>query len=262
MRIKLELEKLENKFLPINYQYELHSWIYKTISKADSEFATWLHDKGYRIKNKEFKLFNFSNFYISKFKFHSNTERLEILTDTILLEISFYLDESANPFLEGLFGEQEFTIGDKLSSVRFYIKSVEFLEEENFLETNKFKSISPVCVSYKKEGSSTVSYLSPEDKLYEKILKLNLIDRYNSVPFIEQIKDIEFNFKLISSPKSKLIKIKSGTTSETKLRGFQYICEIKTSPEIFKLIYHSGLGEKTSMGFGYLKKLNDSKNLS
>ena len=71
MRFKLIIEKFERKdndLLPINYQYELASWIYKTIHYGNAEFADWLHKHGYMNDKKQFKLFTFSNLLINKIK--------------------------------------------------------------------------------------------------------------------------------------------------------------------------------------------------
>ena len=69
MRFKLTFEsKTRNKqpVIPINYQYPVSSWIYKMIHTGNSEFAEWLHSKGYMDQNKQFRLFNFSNLKIHK----------------------------------------------------------------------------------------------------------------------------------------------------------------------------------------------------
>lgn len=41
-----------NRILPINYQYPLHSWIYRVIQTVDAEFSRFLHDEGYGVGNK------------------------------------------------------------------------------------------------------------------------------------------------------------------------------------------------------------------
>ena len=51
---------------------------------------------------------------------------------------------------------------------------------------------------------------------------------------------------------SKLITIKQGRSDETKVRGFMCPLTIEGNPELIKLAYESGLGEKNSLGFGML----------
>ena len=60
-----------NTVIPIDYQYYLSSWMYKIINDGDAEYATFLHDTGYKVQSttsnddkafessRVFKLFNF-----------------------------------------------------------------------------------------------------------------------------------------------------------------------------------------------------------
>ena len=53
MRFKLQLEVNKRAFgnrLPINYQYEQSSAIYRILARADKDYATWLHENGLRIR--------------------------------------------------------------------------------------------------------------------------------------------------------------------------------------------------------------------
>lgn len=46
MRFKLTLKINREKYgdiLPLSYQYEASSAIYRILSKADKEYSTWLH---------------------------------------------------------------------------------------------------------------------------------------------------------------------------------------------------------------------------
>ena len=47
----------ENIRLPIHYNYLIQSLIYHSL---DEEFAEFLHDQGYEVEKRKFKLFNFS----------------------------------------------------------------------------------------------------------------------------------------------------------------------------------------------------------
>lgn len=68
MRLKINFSLSgKRQHLPFNYQYPVSSWIYKVLSKADKEFATILHELGYKIENgKTFKLFTFSQIGLKK----------------------------------------------------------------------------------------------------------------------------------------------------------------------------------------------------
>lgn len=69
MKFKLSFQVSEkNNTLPINYQYEFSTWIYKTLIAGNTEFANWLHDYGYTTGNKRIKLFTFSKLLSEKYR--------------------------------------------------------------------------------------------------------------------------------------------------------------------------------------------------
>lgn len=254
MRFKLVLEAIENNVIPASYQYELESWIYRTINRADGEFATWLHEKGFSFAGRTFKFFNFS--WLRLPKFETFRDRIRILGNQVDLEIAFHLEKIAEPFLVGLFQNQQFTLGDSVSQVKFEVRSVETLEEVVFGSQEVFQCISPVCVSIVSSEYSTATYISPLHPLYESKLRENIVTRLGALPNGDSIaKDFPFRFQLLDEPRSKLIRFKSGKAQETFVKGFKYLFSLETSPEVFRLIYDSGIGEKTSMGFGFVKRV-------
>lgn len=51
MRFKLVLERISSgRFMPLNYQYAVSSWIYKKIQEADPDYSRFLHRGGYKYK--------------------------------------------------------------------------------------------------------------------------------------------------------------------------------------------------------------------
>ena len=55
MRFKLTLQALKSRKIPLNYQYELSSWIYKLFSEINPEFASELHEKKLDQYKRNFK---------------------------------------------------------------------------------------------------------------------------------------------------------------------------------------------------------------
>ena len=126
MRFKLGLHLIGlQRILPINYQYELSSWIYQNIHYGNPEFSEWLHNHGYTHGSKQFRLFPFSNLSIEKYKISG--DRIEIVGESCFLDLSFYTEEAVEPFIMGIFKNQEFSLGDKISQVKFHVSSIEKL---------------------------------------------------------------------------------------------------------------------------------------
>ena len=153
MKFRLSLERIgQNRVLPINYSYEFSSWIYKTIHFGNAGFAEWLHSHGYTDGNKQFRLFTFSKLYPDKYKVQD--DRLELQGNKSILQISFYAEEAVEPFIIGLFRNQEFTIGDKVSKVQFHVTTIEKLAEPGWLGMMTFRTDTPLVISVKETENS------------------------------------------------------------------------------------------------------------
>ena len=258
MRFKLSLEIYgQSRVLPINYQYEFSSWIYKTIHFGNPEFAEWLHTHGYMNGKKQFKGFTFSK--LKSDKYDVKGDRIELQSHNASLYVSFYAEEAVEPFILGLFRNMEFGIGDKISKVQFRVTSIEKLPEPTWLPKMSFRLVSPVIISKKEtEMSKNATYLSPDEQCYAELFIKNLLSKYLAV-MAQKIKSSQLitlvntnatGITLIGKPKSKLVKIKVGTPGETSLKGYMFDFTITAPVELIKLGYYAGFGEKNSLGFG------------
>lgn len=166
MRFSLTLEADEpNSSIPINYQYPFSSWIYNTMNQGNPEFADFLHNKGYTDENKKFRLFCFSNLRMAKYRLEG--DRLFLLENPQKLIISFYPLEALEPFVLGLFKNQEFSIGDRTGKTGFKVKSIEKLAEPEFKNCMEFSLLSPVHMARRNPfDSSQVDHLHPEHSVH------------------------------------------------------------------------------------------------
>lgn len=254
MRIRLQLLiKRSGNALPINYQYPIAAWIYKTLHLANPEFSQWLHEQGYSYEKRKFKLFTFSpikfeNYVIQK-------DRIIAQTPNCNITLSFLLPEAVKHFVSGCFKNQHFGLGDRTSQVDFEVKAIDIENQIEFTNSMRFRSLSPICISepVERNGKLTSQYLSPEDNGYEQRFFDNLREKYLSAN--EGAQKLTGNCKLtvLHTPKSKLIIIKQGTPSESKVRGYNYDFEIEAPKELMEVGYYAGFGEKNSMGFGCIE---------
>ena len=248
-RLTLELTNPRERILPLNYQYELSSWIYHALNSADPAFAIWLHDKGYTDDRKQFKLFTFSNLVIPQRRIQA--DRLEIRSRDISMIITMLPDEMGSHFITGLFQDQSFALGDRLTQVPLKVASVEGLAEPAFSGNMSFTALSPLLISYKYPEDRYARYLSPDQPDYPALLFRNLKEKYRTFfkkefPFNER----EGKLEILTPPRKKGILIKAGTPSESKIIGYQYDFRITAPVELLRLGYYTGFGEKNSMGFG------------
>jgi CRISPR-associated endoribonuclease Cas6 len=262
MRFQLTLKPQGiQAIVPINYQYEISGWIYKTLHFGNPEFSEWLHNHGYLDGKKQFRFFTFSNLEIEQVQIQG--DRLKMGNQPCFIYISFLLEEAIEPFIIGLFKNQTFGIGDKISRADFYVSGIEKLPEPAWENTMHFKSLSPVVISYKSDPTArTATYLSPADSNYEELFFHNLLTRYRtykvqkqSIPDITEYNPSEMSLKVTGKVFSKMIKIKAGTPEQTLIKGFKYDFILTAPKELIRLGYYAGFGEKNSLGFGSGKVL-------
>jgi len=267
MRFKIHLNRTgRNNLLPINYQYELSSWIYKTLHFGNPEFSEWIHSEGYLIGKKQFKLFTFShlNFPDKGYTILKEKERLRVNSPNCHFYISMMMSDAAQNFILGLFKNQRFGLGDKQSLVDFEVGTIERIADPEFENTAQFRAISPIFVSkgggLLPSGKLRQIYLGPEDEGYKHLLLENLTNKWLAIQKIkgfgaEQMDFSQFEFNLLSKPRTKLIKIKADTAAQTKLKGYLYDFELKAPKQLIEIAYNTGIGGLGSQGFGCLGEI-------
>jgi CRISPR-associated endoribonuclease Cas6 len=268
MRFKIALQNIgKQRILPIDNQYFLSAWIYRIIANADKEFARFLHNHGYTLGNKQFKLFCYSPLLFEKYKIWKEKALIEVISKQVVFQISFCLNEAAEKFIIGLFNRQQFYLGNKFNGVDFAVTQIERLPDLihpnddspaihsiTNSPTKSYQAKSPVVISYKTESEKYARYLSPEEQGYGELVKQHLMQKYQTVPGVKPIPgNTEIKFILKSLPKSKLITIKPHTPQQSKVRGFLYRFSITAPEKVHRLILDAGFGEKNAQGFGWVE---------
>jgi CRISPR-associated endoribonuclease Cas6 len=251
MRFKLTLTVEKEPFgnhLPINYQYELSSFVYAAIHRSDAQYSTWLHQNGFIADNKQFRLFTFSHLHVPKYNIAG--DRLMIESPTVEWQIAFLPGRSTEEFIRGLFSEQVFTLGDRQSKVQFRVTGIELMAEPVFTTDTVLTTLSPVCIARHIPETNQIFYESPDRPYAREAMLRNLKNKYAAYHGHDYTGSDTFELKLLSKPISKLVSIKTGTPYQTKIRGYTFRFKLKADEELLKVMWNSGLGEKGSMGFG------------
>lgn len=268
MRFKIALQNIgKQRMLPIDNQYFLSAWIYSVIANADKDFARFLHNHGYALGNKQFKLFCYSPLLFEKYKIWKEKALIEVLSKQVTFQISFCLNEAAEKFIIGLFNRQLFSLGDRFNGIDFAVTQIERLPDLILHSddspaihsitnspTKNYQAKSPVVISYKTESEKYARYLSPEEEGYGELVKQHLLQKYQTIPGPEPLAgNTKIVFLLENKPKSKLITIKPYTPQQSKVRGFIYRFSLTAPEEIHRLIFDAGFGEKNAQGFGWVE---------
>lgn len=241
MRIRITLENSVNKniVLPVHYNYLLQSFIYSNI---DEKLASFLHDKGFIYEKRSFKMFVFSRISSNQFRLTENKGYL-YLGSNIYFYLSSPLDQFISQFAEHLFKKHTFNLGEN----SLVLRDIFVLPEPEFKENAKIKMLSPVTVysTFYKEEKRKTYYYSPFEKEFALLLKENLVKKY--ISFYKHPINFDFEIKPCSVNKNleKIIFYKG-----TVIKGWLGNYSLKSTPEIIKFSYHTGLGAKNSQGFG------------
>ncbi|PZX51580.1 CRISPR-associated endoribonuclease Cas6 [Algoriphagus ratkowskyi] len=257
MRFKLILHRSGiGKFIPINYQYELSSAIYRIIDQSNSDFASFLHEVGYRTRGKPFRLFTFSRLFFKGFKVHVESGRIEHYGHQVEFEVSFLVDRIAEEFIKGLFLGQEIFLGDQISGTTYQVQRIEAKAKPMFKQVMQYRCLSPILVK-RKRISGGEDYLSPDVKGYSELILENLLSKSIALSMSFQNEGnslAEDRPQIGMSVSGKIYKngviIKQLTPQQTKLIGYSFEFELNAPAELQEIGYYAGFGNLGSQGFG------------
>ena len=238
MRVKISLVAEKPRILPLNYNYNMASMLYRRIEKGDSMLSLYLHQP------HKIKFFTFSKLMAEKRRIEGKKIRMEG-------NVSFFFSTPKKDIVialvNGLLEKPEIEI----AKANFVLSSIEVMREEKIKGEEIFVTLSPISVTTVKgkNGYRKIVDLYPdEEKFYENIRK-NLIKKYRTLYEKEPSND-ELKIEVIKA-KPKRIKIKN-----TFHRCTEMVFRARGSVELLNIGYQAGFGERNSMGFGMVKVAN------
>lgn len=257
MRIRLMFQaKDQRASIPLNYNYAVSSLIYKTIAESSPEFAQKLHEKGFMVGEKTFKLFTFSRIETKDAFVDFKSKRIFLNNPFIKLQVSSPIPEFLQNFVFGTFTQKSFRIDNS----EFSLDSAETLDEPEITEEMNFRALSPITESIRNEKNETV-YLLPKDD-WSEVITRNLQRKYEAL-YGKILPDAKIEWKWDTyyfaderkqKKAEKLIDIKG-----IKVRGWLAPFSVKGDRELVKLGYETGFGNKNSQGFGMAEMVENKK---
>lgn len=252
MRIKLTFQAEKNLIIPIQYNYFLQSMIYNNISRELSDF---LHDYGFMINGRQFKLFTFSRL-MGRFKMKDG--KIEF-TSPMSLIVASPVERFLRELAEGMLRNENLNIcGQKvmLSSISVFPG----LEDVDFGEEVVIEMLSPV-VAYntvrKTNGSRTI-YFSPWDEWFSELIRINLERKYQLI-YGQNIQGADIKVEPLGPRDERYCKILQ--YKDTVIKGWSGIYKLRGDRRLIKVAYEAGLGSKNSQGFGCFEvvRMNSKK---
>ncbi len=251
MRIKITCDIGEGIRLPINYNYFLTGVIYQFLKESDPEYAHFLHQDGYEQENRRFKLFTFSQLM---------AKRREIRGDQIHFRspLTWYVSSSQEPFLQNFAASLMQTGILQIQSQRVQVQDVEVLRQPQFGQQMAFRCLSPITMSTKRERADQLvtHYCLPDDPQFSELVRQNLIRKYEAVhqqPPTEKSFAMTFDQAYIDKREGRVTRLID--FKGTKIRGVVSPFHVIGAPELIRIGYECGFGDKNSMGFGMVEIL-------
>ncbi|MCD6231018.1 CRISPR-associated endoribonuclease Cas6 [Candidatus Aerophobetes bacterium] len=247
MRLNITFNPLRERraIFPLNYNYGLQSFIYRHISK---KLATFLHNRGYIMGKRSFKLFTFSRL-LGNFKINFPEEKI-VFNGPFHFYISSPLNDFIQQFAEDLIKSGEVRLFEEL----LVVSSLEVSTSPPLSSPLIIKMLSPLTIYstlFLAEGKKKTYYYSPFEKEFSRLIKENLIKKYQALYRINPSGD---DFVIIpvkvTKNSEKIIKYTPGKNSYTVIKGWMGLYKLEGCPRLIHLGYEAGLGSKNSQGFG------------
>lgn len=256
MRLKLEIVSDRDVELNVNYYYQLSSAIYLLLKFGSEDFAAFLHDRGYSLNGKSFKLFSFALQFNKMIIIGSKIKMLN--PNATLFVCAPFLDEFIKTFVIGSFNRTFLNLNFGPDTIKFRIKNMELLPEPIFTPVMEFKLYSPIVLSVRKDfrGKEDAHYLRA-DNVEEVSVQLtkNLLNKYlliNNKEFSGEQLSLKWSEKYLSTHNriTKKITINENGRYPIDIIGMFAPFTLTGPTELMKIGYDTGFGEKNSMGFG------------
>ena len=250
MRVRLlfRLDGPVGQRIPVNYNTWLVSAVYRWLSLSSNDYASFLHNEGYRTNNRVYKLFCFSQLQVSKRRVLG--EWLHLETQNFSWCVSSAKEEFIAHLLAGFSKDPELTV----AGVRATGQKVEQMPEPSLKPPAQFVCLSPITVSIWDGDSdkNPIRYLVPGEEFVEAV-RVNLKRKHRLIfgkaPSDESF-DMSFDTDYTGRRKriTRLVDFKG-----IKVRGVLCPFTVDGSRELVRVGYECGFGEKNSIGFGMVE---------
>ncbi|MFR8032623.1 MAG: CRISPR-associated endoribonuclease Cas6 [Lachnospiraceae bacterium] len=242
MKYRLTFQLREPLSLPFQYNKILQAALLHWI--GDEEFSTFLHDGGYDIQKRTYKLFSFSNIYGT----YSRDTRTRKITfcDEIQIYLSFYSDESHAYVLKTIEQQTPIRFGRQFCP----LINCEWIPE--VYEDCLVKTMSPISIHstliHPEDHRQKTYYFSPYESDFSRLIRENLLKKYQAYHGTLPRQD---DFKI--SPHASVPCRESVLTyNRFIIKGWNGIFSIKGSPELIRLALLGGIGARNSIGLGFV----------
>lgn len=238
--------------IPFSYAHALTAVVYSFLDRSSHDYARFLHDEGYRLGAKRFKLFTFSQLLIPQRRVAP--EGIVCLSEQITWQISSPITEFVEHLAAGLLQLGQMRLGAQL----FTVKRVEVAPQPIFSQEMRFRCLSPIVVSLPQEraGKLMAHYARADDPQLSEALRQNLLKKFFVVhgraPESSEL-TVEFDREYLRRKGEEVYRLVD--YKGTRIKAILAPLRVRGSPELITMGYEAGFGEKNSMGFGMVEAI-------
>jgi len=238
MRLRLEFRFPNAVVLPWNYLDWLQGLLYDAMRRGLPRVARQVHDVGFRGEGKRYKLVTFSLLYPARHRRLAEGLQME---GPVLWWVSSPVENLLEAVVLGLLKEPEVRLGPQT----VFVERVEVEPPPPWADTMTWRTLSPVCVSTGRMegGRFRKVFVDPADPDFERILCDNLRRKARALGWAAP--DTAVRLEWLKGPASQLL-----TVHGVRVRGWRGVLRVVGPPELLRVGYEAGLGERNAQGFG------------
>jgi len=238
---------------PIAYNSLVQGFIYNYL---DRDLSSWLHDEGIRFKKRHFRFLTFSRL-IGKYEIKEiekdKREKIIEFSGPVKLYIGTIHKAVLQSLVENLLKNPTVELGQNVCNVQ----SIKIETNPNSKGKVRVKTLSPITIYstlFTADGKKKTYYYSPFEKEWEEKLLDNIRRKAKALGWSDE------KISLLDNAYIRPVKVTRRNLQIVYYRDFVIkawsgVYEIELPEPFFSLVYDSGLGAKTSQGFGMLSIL-------
>lgn len=242
MRAYVTLKFNKPLIMPIQYNHIMQAVVLKWIN--DEKYTTYLHDKGFALEKRVFKLYTFSRLE-GDCKYDREKSRLVFKSFA-----KFTISTADENFLD--YVVRTAIVNDTMSILgqEVYVDNVRCMHMD-IMSEKRIHTLSPIVTysTFEHDGRKKTYYYNPMEEEFSRLIKENLVKKYIAFNGKEPS---EREFTIKPAPNGRLkesIVIYKGTV----IKGWNGDFIISGSPELLTIGYNAGLGSKNAQGFGCIE---------
>lgn len=239
VRKELVFTVLDNQIIDYNYNHRMQTVLYNMMSKIDKNKAMKLHDEGFKIDNKRFKLFNFSLFFM---KYETTEEGIKVKKGSKVKLILSGKSEIIKTIIHGFIKAQQFKFYDTTLKLEDMLDDKKF----NFSKVMLYKVRTPIVESIFDAETKKIIYLNTLNQEYYKALAFNLMRKYELVYGEKYNGELYFDIENVLNVRKKYIRVKNGYL----VGYYNFELFVEAEPKMQMVSYFLGFGQNNSLGMG------------